>query len=196
MWNISTRFGEKLGKIKNRMKNWRIIRMVEAKPKMDPKAKALAFVFILLIIGVLAGFIISKVSLDSTDIRTKTKIVVLRGNINLKDENLKQINRILATQIWSDFSDIFTIVTIFISINLALLLGILVYYIDGFRRTKSNFMLGLILFLGVLFLQALLSLPPLQLALGQSVFDIGIFNILPNLFETIALMIFFYLGSG
>jgi hypothetical protein len=57
-------------------------------------------------------------------------------------------------------------------------------------------MFGLILFLGVLLLQALLSLPPLQLALGQSVFDIGIFNILPNLFETIALIIFFYLGSG
>jgi hypothetical protein len=70
------------------------------------------------------------------------------------------------------------------------------YYVDSFRKTKSNFMLGLILFLGVLFLQALLSLPPLQLALGQSVFDIGIFNILPNLFETIALIILFYLVSG
>ena len=170
--------------------------MVEEKPKMDPKAKALALVFILLIIGVLAGFVISKISLDSADIRTKTKIVVLRGNINLKDENLKQINRLLATQIWKDFSDIFTIVTIFICINLAILMGLLGYYIDSFRRTKSNFMFGLILFLGVLLLQALLSLPPLQLALGQSVFDIGIFNILPNLFETIALIIFFYLGSG
>jgi hypothetical protein len=170
--------------------------MVEGKPKIDPKAKALAFVFLVLVIGVLAGFIISKISLDSTDMRTKTKIVVLRGNLNLKDENLKQFNRLLATQIWKDFSDIFTIVTIFICINLAILLGLLVYYIDSFRKTKSNFMLGLILFLGVLFLQASLSLPPLQLALGQSVFDIGIFNILPNLFETIALIIFFYLGSG
>ena len=92
--------------------------MVEGKPKMDPKAKAIALVFILLIIGVLAGFIISKVSLDSADLRTKANIIVLRGNINLKDENLKQINRILALQIWRDFSDIFTIVTIFICINI------------------------------------------------------------------------------
>ena len=112
--------------------------MVEGRPKMDPKAKALAVVFFLLIIGVVAGFIISKVSLDSTDLRTKTKIVVLRGNLNINDESLKQINRILATQIWNDFSDIFSIVTIFICINLAVLLGLLGYYVDSFRKTKSS----------------------------------------------------------
>jgi hypothetical protein len=170
--------------------------MVEGKPKMDPKAKAITIVFILLIVGVIAGFIVAKVSLDSTDARTKAKIIVLRGNINLKDESLKEINRLLATQIWNDFSDIFILVTIFITINLALLLGLLGFYVDGFRKTKSNFMLGLTMFLGVLFIQALISLPPFQMIFGQSVFDIGLFNILPNLFETIALIILFYLSSG
>jgi hypothetical protein len=89
----------------------------------------------------------------------------------------------------------YTLVTIIICMNLALLAGLLYNYYKTFRETYSSFIIGLMLFLGVLFVQSLLSLPVLQYTLGQTITDLGLVNVLPNLFETIALIILFYLGS-
>jgi len=170
-------------------------KMVQKRNNLDPKAKAVIFLFTLLLIGAVVGVFVAKVSLDSVDNKTKANIVLLRGNIKVRGDSLKQVDLPLARQIWKDFSDIFTLVTIVICLNLFFIIGLLFLYLDSFRKTRSNFMLGLIMFLCVLFAQSLFSLPPVQMILGQFVFDLGLINIIPNLFETIALIILFYLSN-
>ena len=167
--------------------------MVEEKQKMDPKAKIMIILFLLLIIGVVVGFVISHYSLESVDNRTKATIVFFKGDFTIRQ--MSQLNTPQAQAIWESFTETYTLVTIVICLNLAMLLGLLGVYLDGFRKTKSNFMLGLSMFLCVLFVQALFGLPALQLVFGQSLSDLGLFHIIPNLFETIALIIFFYLST-
>ena len=148
--------------------------MMNNKPKMDPKAKALTILFMLLIIGALLGIVLSLISLGFL----KNRFVSIEG----------------ARVIWRVFADNYMLGTIIICMNLSLLLGLLGSYINSFRRTKSSFLLGLVLFLCVLFVQSLLSLPFLGILLTNSGYQSGIFNILPNMFETIALIILFYLS--
>jgi len=144
------------------------------KPKMDPKAKALAILFTLLILGAIIGIIISMVSLGFL----KGKFGSIEG----------------ARVIWRVFADNYMLGTIIICMNLSLLLGLLGSYASSFRKTKSSFLLGLVLFLGVLFVQSLLSLPILGILLTNSGYQSGLFSILPNMFETIALIILFHLS--
>ena len=92
------------------------------------------------------------------------------------------------------FVDNYVLGTVIVCMNMFLLLGLLGSYISSFRRTKSSFLLGLVLFLGVLFMKSLLSLPFISILLGNSLYQSGIFSILPNMFETIALIILFYLS--
>ena len=148
--------------------------MDDNKPKMDPKAKALAILFTLLVMGTVIGIAISMTSLG-----------YLRGRFGSVEE---------ARVLWRVFADNYMLGTIIICMNLSLLLGLLVSYIGSFRKTKSSFLLGLVLFLGVLFVQSLLSLPILSILLTKSVYQSGLFSILPNMFETIALIILFYLS--
>ena len=160
---------------------------VPYKNELDPKTKAILFIFVLLVIGAIVGIIISNVSLG-----------FLQEKIG---------DRPTIRTYWSAFSSNYTLVTIVICMNLSLLVGLLSSYVSSFRKTKSNFLLGLVLFLGVLFAQSLLSLPILDLILliGTINPQIGfscillsyqsvIFPILANMFETIALIILFYLS--
>jgi hypothetical protein len=162
--------------------------MVENTPKMDPKAKAISIIFLLLVTGLIIGLILSAVTLNSVENRIDKKISEL-------NENYKKVVAQYIRENWRHFSEIYILVTVVISMNLALLLGLLYSYYKTFRETYSNFIMGLILFLGVLFVQSLLSLPVIQYAFGQTITDLGLVNVLPNLFETIALIILFYLSS-
>jgi len=149
--------------------------MDEDKSKMDPKTKAIVILFVLLLIGAIIGFAVSKISLDYIYENSKDK---LGPNVR-------------ASRAWQMYSDIYTLGTIIICMNLLLLIGLLGSYVDSFRKTKSSFMLGLVLFLGVLFVQSVLSLPIFSISYGH---QISLINILPNIFETIALLILFYLS--
>jgi cytochrome c biogenesis factor len=149
--------------------------MDEDKAKMDPKTKAIVILFVLLLIGAVIGFAISKFSLDYIYENSKDKM----------GPNAR------ASRAWQMYSDIYTLGTIIICMNLLLLIGLLGSYVDSFRKTKSSFILGLILFLGVLFVQSALSLPILSISYGH---QISLISILPNMFETIALIILFYLS--
>ena len=172
--------------------------MDEEKAKMDPKAKALAILFILLIIGVAAGLIISNVGLSLLQDDFNSRYDAINEIATRRAGDNKWIQNYLSTNqqgAWENFSEMYTIVTIVICMNLFVLLGILGFYVQGFNKTKSNFVLGLILFLGVWFLQSFLSLPIIQTTFGQTIWDLSLFNILPNMFGTIALIIFFYLSS-
>lgn len=153
----------------------------------DPRTKSLMLLFILLLIGALIGIAVSIGSLTF---------------LYSKISNSEEIR-----SIWQAFSTNFSIETIIICMNLSLLLGLLWSYRSDFKKTKSPFLLGLILFLLVLFVQSLLSLPILNLII--SVVTIGarqgffyvlltyqsaVFNIIAHFFETIALIILFYLS--
>ncbi len=158
------------------------------KKQMDPKAKALVIIFILLIAGAFIGIIVSKTTLGFFENR-----IAQSAN---------------ARPYWPAFVNNYSLVTIVICMNLSLLAGLLCSYIKSFRITKSGFLLGLVLFLMVLFVQSLLSIPFLNLImsitsmppkLGFTCILISyqsmIFTILANMFETIALIILYYLSS-
>lgn len=139
------------------------------KNKMGPKAKAIAIIILLLTIGMIAGLVISKVGM------------------NYAIERNPDVNQRLLSLIG-------TLCTISVSIfciNISLLLGLLWIYADSFRKTKSSFMLGLLLFIGVLFVQSVLSLILFPLSLGE---NLSLYGILPNMFESIALVILLYLS--
>lgn len=156
--------------------------------KYDPKTKTIMMLFVFLVIGVIVGLILSFGSLS-----------ILHRRIGGIDQY---------QDIWHGFSTNFIFETIFISINLSLIAGLLWSYKKDFKNTQSPFLLGLIVFLLVLFIQSLLSLPILNILI--SIMSIGprlgiynilltyqsaIFSIIANFFETIALVILFHLSN-
>lgn len=159
--------------------------------KMDPKAKALMLIFILLLVGAVAGIIISKTSLGFLEYR------IAQGARNVSTQPY-----------WPGFVNNYTMMTIIISMNLCLLIGLLVSYIKSFKITKSSFLLGLVLFLMVLFVQSLLSLPFLNILMNVSYlaprleityllasYQNVVVPMLANMFETIAIIILYYLSQ-
>jgi hypothetical protein len=83
--------------------------------------------------------------------------------------------------------------TIFSSINVVLLVSLLITYIDIYRRIRSEFTLGLIIFSVVLLFYALSSSPLVPRIFGFHAFGLGPFAMLPDLFTCIALAVLLYL---
>ena len=79
--------------------------------------------------------------------------------------------------------------TVVITVNIFLLIGLLNVYFETYDKTHSSFMLGLIFFISVLLIKSMLSLPALFVLFGYTGFGLGVFGILPHLFETFALVI-------
>jgi hypothetical protein len=151
------------------------------------QTKAILSLFTILIIGSIIGLIVAFTSL---------------GMVQHRVGDSQEIRII-----WGSFRTNFTIDTIIICMNLSLLLGLILSYKRDFKRTQSPFLLGLLLFLSVLFIQSLLSLPILNLILslissgareGFIYILLGyrsaIFGILSHFFETVALIILYYLS--
>lgn len=158
------------------------------KSEMDTKAKVITRLFILLLIGGIVGIVVSITSL---------------GFLYARVGGLESIQNV-----WVAFSTNFALKTIIICMNLSMLFGLIWSYRSDFKKTKSPFLLGLMLFLVVLFVQSLLSLPILNLI--TSIVTIGvrsgfsyvllayqsaIFDIIAHFFGTIALIILFYLSN-
>lgn len=153
----------------------------------NPQHQVIIILFAFLIIGAIIGLFVSLGSL-----------AILQN----KAGSIVEIS-----PFWESFRLNFTIDTIIICMNLSLLTGLLLTYRRDYTKTKSPFLLGLVLFLLVLFVQSLLSLPILNLIV--SIIEIGrqgalnifltykssIFGILSHFFETIALIILFYLSK-
>lgn len=139
------------------------------KKQMDPKAKAIAIIIALLIVGMIVGLVISRVSM------------------NYAREKYQGANQ----RVLSLIGTLYALSMSILCINIALLLGLFWIYADSFRKTKSSFMLGLLLFIGVLFVQSILSLILFPVSLGE---NLSLYGILPNMFETLALIILLYLS--
>lgn len=139
------------------------------KNKIDPKTKAIAIIIVLLIVGMVVGLVISRVSMNYA-----------------REKNQGANQRVLNL-----IGTLYALSMSILCINIALLSGLFWIYVDSFRRTKSSFMLGLLLFIGVLFVQSILSLILFPISLGE---NLSLYGILPNMFETLALIILLYLS--
>lgn len=83
--------------------------------------------------------------------------------------------------------------TVISTVNVTLLLILLVTYADMYLKTKSEFVIGLMIFSMVLLLNALTSNPLVHQIFGFYAFGLGPFAMLPDLFTLSALIVLLYL---
>jgi hypothetical protein len=86
-----------------------------------------------------------------------------------------------------------TIGTVIGVLNLTLLVILLATYADIYRKTKSEFTIGLVIFSLILLLQSIFSNPFIYPPFGFYAERIGPFLIFPPLFIFVALMVLLYL---
>jgi len=96
-------------------------------------------------------------------------------------------------RIRGDIELFYTAKTIISSVNITLLVILLITYIGIYRKTQSEFTIGLIIFSMVLLFYALTSNPITYWAFGFHAFGLGPFAMLPDLFTCIALAVLLYL---
>ncbi len=84
--------------------------------------------------------------------------------------------------------------TVVSTVNIALLIFLLIVYVDIYRKTRSEFTVGLIIFSVILFLYALTSNPLIMWACGFRPFGLGPFALLPDLFTFAALVVLLYIS--
>jgi len=83
--------------------------------------------------------------------------------------------------------------TVISSVNVTLVIFLLGTYISLYRKTKSEFVIGLIVFSLVLLLYTLVSNPIVIYISGFRAFGLGPFAMLPDLFASLALGVLLYL---
>jgi len=88
----------------------------------------------------------------------------------------------------------YTLNTVISSINVTLLIFLLITYISIYKKIKSEFTIGLIIFSMVLLFYALASNPLVHSAFGFYAIGLGPFAMLPNLFTCVALAVLLYLS--
>jgi disulfide bond formation protein DsbB len=96
--------------------------------------------------------------------------------------------------IFGDLEVFYIAQTVLSTVNVALLAFLLTTYIDIYRKTRSQFTLGLIIFSSVFLLRALTANPLFMWVFGFRAFGLGPFALLPDLFEFVALSILLYLS--
>jgi len=146
--------------------------MVIEMMRIDPTTRATLLILSLLILGLLLGYAIASFSFSKLEKRLEES----------KGEKVARIAR-----------QIYIVKMVIIAMNIFLLLGLLIIYLRSFIKTSSSFMLGLSIFIGVMLAKSLISLPILGITLGiPSGFNM--LGVLSNIFETLALIILFYLS--
>jgi hypothetical protein len=92
-----------------------------------------------------------------------------------------------------DIELFYSIKTVISTVNVTLLVFLLVTYIDIYRKTASEFTVGLIIFSLILLFYAFFSNPMVQWLFGFRAAGLGPFVMLPDLFTCIALSVLLYL---
>ena len=93
-----------------------------------------------------------------------------------------------------DIEFFYTAKTVVSTANVTLLIFLLLTYISIYRKTRSEFTIGLIIFSLVFLLNALASNPVVIWAFGFRPFGLGPFALLPDLFIFGALIVLLYLS--
>jgi hypothetical protein len=97
-------------------------------------------------------------------------------------------------QIPADIEFYYTANTVVSSVNVTLSAFLLITYIGIYRKTRSEFTIGLIIFSLVFLLNALASNPLVIWAFGYRPIGLGPFALLPDLFTFVALAVLLYLS--
>ena len=85
--------------------------------------------------------------------------------------------------------------TVVSTINIALLAFLILLYADIFRKTRSEFTIGLLIFSVVFLMKDLASNPMVIMAFGFGLYGLGPFALLPDLLEFVALSVLLYLSA-
>jgi hypothetical protein len=93
-----------------------------------------------------------------------------------------------------DIEFFYTAKTVFSTVNVTLSIILLLTYVSIYRKTRSEFTIGLIIFSAVFLLNALASNPLVIWIFGFRPFGLGPFALLPDLFTCGALIILLYLS--
>jgi hypothetical protein len=93
-----------------------------------------------------------------------------------------------------DIEFFYTAQAVVSTINVALLIFLLLTYVSIYRKTRSEFTIGLVVFSLVFLLNALASNPLVRGFFGFRPFGLGPFALLPDLFTFGALAILLYLS--
>jgi len=94
-----------------------------------------------------------------------------------------------------DIEFFYTAQTVVSTINVTLSIILLLIYTSIYRKTHSEFTIGLIIFSAVFLLNALASNPLIIRVFGFRPFGLGPFAMLPDLFALAALLILLYLSA-
>jgi hypothetical protein len=92
-----------------------------------------------------------------------------------------------------DIELFYTFKTVISTINVTLLIFLLIGYTSIYRKTKSEFTIGLLIFSMTLLLYAISSNPLIHWLFGFRAFGLGPFAMLPDLFTCVALSVLLYL---
>jgi len=95
-----------------------------------------------------------------------------------------------------DIEFFYTVETVFSTINVTLSVFLLLTYVSIYRKTQSDFTIGLIIFSAVFLLNALASNPFVVWAFGYRPLGLGPFAMLPDLFTLAALAVLLYLTTN
>jgi len=156
--------------------------------KINPRTKAFVTIIGLIFIGIIIGYLISLFSLQ-----------IILAEIN---ELPIQIDPSRVTR----SINYYTGALIFLSIQILLLIGLLYVYYDSYRKTKSRFLIGLNMFIIVLFIRSILSVVSLHTIATEYIRVIpyvsrtfltpgfSVLNYILYLFEILALSILLYLS--
>jgi hypothetical protein len=93
-----------------------------------------------------------------------------------------------------DIELFYTVETVVSTINVLLSIVLLLIYVSIYRKTRSEFTIGLTVFSAVFLLNALASSPIFRGAFGYRPFGLGPFTMLPDLFTFGALLVLLYLS--
>jgi hypothetical protein len=93
-----------------------------------------------------------------------------------------------------DLEFFYTVQMVLSTVNVGILLFLLTIYVDIYRKTRSPFTIGLIIFSSVFLLRTLSANPLFMWVFGFRAFGLGPFAFLPDLFEFIALTVLLYLS--
>jgi hypothetical protein len=92
-----------------------------------------------------------------------------------------------------DLELFYTAKTVISSVNMTLVIFLLGTYVSLYRKTKSEFVIGLIVFALILLLYTLVSNPIVIYLFGFQPYGLGPFAMLPDLFTLLALGVLLYL---
>jgi hypothetical protein len=93
-----------------------------------------------------------------------------------------------------DIELFYTIETVVSIINMTLSIFLLFTYVSIYRKTQSEFTVGLIIFSVVLLLHTFTSIPFVRVFFGFGGFGLGPFAMLPSIFTFVALSLLLYLS--